>query len=202
MAARSLILLAVLLSGPLSAQRTDDDWERSLETYWAEKGSEFRDSTTSPLLRADREAFQGIQRYKSDTNFVVIARFKAREGPEFGMPTTTDRRPVYRSIGILSFRLKGRKCRLHVYRNRDLTLKPQYANHLFVPFTDATNGDETYGGGRYIDLEGPLGKEVVLDFNRAYNPYCAYGGRYSCPIPPPENHLDLGVEAGEKAFKH
>ena len=87
-------------------------------------------------------------------------------------------------------------------RNIDLSKKPGYANYLFVPITDLTNGEETYGGGRYIDLRGPLGKVVELDFNKAYNPYCAYGGKYSCPIPPIENHLGLRIEAGVKAFAH
>lgn len=65
-----------------------------------------------------------------------------------------------------------------------------------MPFTDLTSGEESYGGGRYLDLDGPLGEEVELDLNRAYNPYCAYGGAYSCPIPPPENHLEVAVRAG------
>jgi uncharacterized protein len=195
-------LFACLLMQPLVAQPDADAWERSLEAYWAEKEATFRDSATSPLLPSDRLAFQHLERFGPDPSYRVTARFKAREGPEFGMPTTTDRRPVYRSVGTLTFRLNGRRQRLHVYRNRDLTQRPEYANHLFVPFTDASNGVSTYGGGRYIDLEGPLAAEVELDLNRAYNPYCAYGGRYSCPIPPPENHLELVVEAGEKAFEH
>jgi uncharacterized protein (DUF1684 family) len=79
---------------------------------------------------------------------------------------------------------------------------PKYKNYLFVPFKDMTNGKETYGGGRYLDLETTdiQNDSVILDFNKAYNPYCAYSNGYSCPIPPKENHLAVSIEAGEKTF--
>ena len=118
------------------------------------------------------------------------------------MRTSGTRTPSYRSMGTLTFRLGGAERHLTVYQNIDLVRNPTYANHLFVPFTDLTNGETTYGGGRYLELEGPLGETVDLDLNRAYNPYCAYGGAYSCPIPPAENHLEVAVEAGVKAFAH
>ena len=118
------------------------------------------------------------------------------------MRTTTDRTPTYQPIGTLEFRLAGKKQRLTVYRSPPLSAKPEYAHSLFVPFTDLTNGAATYGGGRYLDLTGPLGPTVDLDFNKAYNPYCAYGGKYSCPLPPVENHLQVPVTAGVKAFTH
>ena len=103
-------------------------------------------------------------------------------------------------MGTLHFTLNGTDEQLTVFQNIDLSRLEDYRNYLFVPFTDLTNGEQTYGGGRYLDLEGPLGDTVELDFNRAYNPYCAYGGRYSCPIPPQENHLEVSVEAG--VLKH
>jgi uncharacterized protein (DUF1684 family) len=80
---------------------------------------------------------------------------------------------------------------------------PTYKNYLFVPFKDLSSGKETYGGGRYLDFETTAIKEdlVILDFNKAYNPYCAFSSGFSCPIPPKENHLNVRVEAGEKNFK-
>jgi uncharacterized protein (DUF1684 family) len=82
------------------------------------------------------------------------------------------------------------------------SLKPgaKYKNHIFVPFTDLTTGSESYGGGRYVDLELPFSDKVIIDFNRAYNPYCAYNHKYSCAIPPEENHLNVAIKAGVKAF--
>lgn len=196
-------ILLVLLGSVVSARAQVGDsaaWRQGLASYWAEIDSAFADSAHSPLLPPDREHFTQLERFAPDPAYVVRARFRAGEGEPFGMATTTDRLPMYRAIGRLTFKLHGRNCRLTVYRNIALAERPEYANHLFVPFTDPTNGETTYGGGRYIDLEGPLGKEVVLDLNRAYNPYCAYGGRYSCPIPPAENHLPVPVSAGVLKF--
>jgi hypothetical protein len=79
---------------------------------------------------------------------------------------------------------------------------PEYSKSLFVPFTDMTNGESTYGGGRYLDMEIPEGQTLVLNFNKAYNPLCHYNKKYSCPIPPRENDLDFKVEAGVKKFEH
>ena len=77
---------------------------------------------------------------------------------------------------------------------------PEYIDYLFLPFTDNSNGEESYTGGRYLDLQIPENDKIILDFNQAYNPYCAYSGRYSCPIPPSENHISFPVLAGVKAF--
>jgi uncharacterized protein (DUF1684 family) len=79
-----------------------------------------------------------------------------------------------------------------------LKKQKEYKKYLFIPFRDLTSGKESYGGGRYIDTEIPAGETLILDFNRAYNPYCAYSHRYSCPIPPEENTLKVEIRAGEK----
>ena len=147
-------------------------------------------------------SFTELERYAPDPNFRVNARFRPKTSKSFGMRTTTDRLPTYQAVGLLRFELLGRRQRLTVFRNIELSTRSGFENYLFVPFTDPTNGETTYGGGRYIDLQGPLEKIVELDMNKAYNPYCAYGGRYSCPIPPKENHLKVPVEAGVKAFDH
>ena len=199
---RTWVAFTLAMPALLCAQSVDPAWLAGLASYWAEIEATYADSVKSPLPMEDRPSFIGLPRYAPDPRYRVVAKFRAREGKEFGMPTTTDRRPSYRSVGTLTFILEGRKHRLTVYRNRDLAQRPEYADHLFLPFMDLTNGEATYGGGRYLDLEGPLGREVELDFNRAYNPYCAYGGRYSCPIPPAENHLKVRVEAGVLAPDH
>ena len=199
---RSWFVIAGLLAGSLAmAQPAPLEAERlaALEAYWAGIEAKFRDPATSPLPKEEQAGFHGLERFAPDAHYLVEARFKPKAGADFGMATTTDRRPVYRSMGQLHFKLHGRKLRLTVYQNRELARDPGHANYLFVPFTDLTNGEETYGGGRYLDLQGPLGKTVALDLNRAYNPYCAYGGRYSCPVPPAVNHLPVRVEAGVKA---
>jgi uncharacterized protein (DUF1684 family) len=197
---QQLFLFAMVWAGVLPAQ-DEAAWRDSLAAYWAHIEAGFREPGHSPLSPDDRARFSGLERYAPDARYRVKARYKAKEGSPFSMRTTTDRTPQYVAVGVLHFKLMGVKERLTVYRNVDPGRKPGYEQHLFVPFTDLTNGAETYGGGRYLDLIAPLGREVEVDLNRAYNPYCAYGGRYSCPVPPLENHLELRVEAGVKAFQ-
>ncbi len=199
---RLLLLLGMLPAFAAMGQSPDPVWQDSLQGYWDRINAEYRDTAHTPLRPEDREHFTELERFAPDERYRVTARFKPRKGKAFAMPTTTDRLPMYEPVGQLTFTLLGRKEQLTVYRNIDLSKRPEYVNYLFVPFTDLTNGDSTYGGGRYLDLTGPLATGVELDFNRAYNPYCAYGGRYSCPIPPAENHLEVAVEAGVKAFAH
>ncbi len=164
--------------------------------------AEFKDATKSPLKDKDRKDFKGLDFFKVDSTYVVTAKFERTpyETP-FEMKTTTERLPVYVKYGIITFKLKGNDYRLNVYQNQDLMKKEGYDDYLFLPFLDDTNSEETYGGGRYIDLTAPEADELVIDFNKAYNPYCAYNEKYSCPIVPRDNYLDLKVEAGVKNFQ-
>ena len=164
--------------------------------------AEFKDASKSPLKDKDRKDFKGLDFFKVDSTYVVTAIFERtpNETP-FEMKTTTERLPVYVKYGIITFNLKGNDYQLNVYQNHDLMKKEGYDDYLFLPFLDDTNGEETYGGGRYIDLTAPEADELVIDFNTAYNPYCAYNEKYSCPIVPRDNYLDLKVEAGVKNFQ-
>ncbi|HNR54241.1 MAG TPA: DUF1684 domain-containing protein [Flavobacteriales bacterium] len=197
---RSIVLFAMIgLQGVVAAQ-SESKWLEGLERYWAAIDSAYRDTVHSPLPKEERGHFTQLPRFQADKAFRVNARYEPVTGEVFGMKTSTEREPKYQPMGILHFTLEGVEEQLTVYRNIDLSRLDGYRNYLFVPFTDLTNGESTYGGGRYLDLEGPLGNAVELDFNRAYNPYCAYGGSYSCPIPPLENHLEVAVRAG--VLKH
>ena len=114
------------------------------------------------------------------------------------MPTSTERKAIYRRYGYLEFTFEDQLYRLTVYQNVASKRKTTYEGDLFIPFRDATSSNETYGGGRYLDLKIPSSSNVIIDFNLAYNPYCAYSPRYSCPIPPEENTLPIPIRAGEK----
>jgi uncharacterized protein (DUF1684 family) len=116
------------------------------------------------------------------------------------MATTTDREPVYRPYAKIRFKKDGMKGKLTVYQSPEISAMPGYEDYLFLPFTDLTNGIETYGGGRYLELRIVDLENGWIDFNYAYNPYCAYNHKYSCPIPPMDNHLNFRLEAGVKAF--
>ena len=197
---RQLLTVVLLVLVGTSVAQSEAKWLAGLEAYWAGVDSAYRDTLHSPLPKEDRSGFTSLPRFTTDRSYLVEARFVPDVGEVFGMKTTTEREPKYQQVGTLHFTVGGTEQRLTVYKNIDLSRLDDYRNYLFVPFTDLTNGETTYGGGRYIDLEGPLGETVELDFNRAYNPYCAYGGRYSCPIPPPDNHLEVAVKAG--VLKH
>lgn len=160
-------------------------------------------SDKGPLKPGDRASFKGLPFYPIDTSFRVLAKFeRAGKVKPFKMKTTTSSRPVYELYGKLYFEMGGKKCTLNVYQSHRLRAMVLYKDHLFLAFTDQTSGNETYGGGRFLDLTIPKTDEVVLDFNKAYNPYCAYNSRYSCPIPPKENFLDLKITAGVKYSGH
>jgi uncharacterized protein (DUF1684 family) len=175
------------------------------ETEWQKKiNAEYKDATTSPLKKKDLKEFKGLDFFKFDSLYVVTAKLKRTPDSKwFEMKTTTDRKSKERVFGILTFAIKGKSFQLNVYQGEELMKTQAYRDYLFLPFLDNTNGDESYGGGRYIDLAIPEGDSVIIDFNTAYNPYCAYNEKFSCPIVPRENYLDIDVKAGVKAFdKH
>ena len=162
---------------------------------------EFADAKTSPLTPQDRATFKSLAFYPANKTFFVKATLVKIENEQpFEMKTTSDRKPLYVKYGELSFVLKGRSFKLNVYRNIELSKKEEYKDYLFLPFSDATSGNESYIGGRYIDLRIPAGNTIAIDFNTAYNPYCAYNSQYSCPKVPLENDLDIAIEAGVKSF--
>ncbi len=169
------------------------------EEFRHELNAEYADSAKSPLTKEDFNSFTGLPFFEIDTNYHVVAEFeRAKKSKSFKMKTTTDRRPVYEIYGTVTFTLSGKDVKLNVYQSHRLREMEQYKNDLFLPFTDLSNGAESYGGGRFIDLEIPEGTTIEIDFNQAYNPYCAYSTRYSCPIPPKGNFIDLSVLAGVK----
>ena len=163
---------------------------------------EFKDPEASPLPDRYRKNFEGLDFFAPDTNYVVKAKFeRTPEALPFLMPTTTGENSEESVYGIAHFDLNGKSHQLEIYQNKELMLQDRYKEYLFLPFTVQTNGEETDTGGRYIDLSIPAGDTIIIDFNRAYNPYCAYNKKYSCPIVPSVNALDTKILAGVKAFK-
>lgn len=175
--------------------------KKAAEAFQKNLNQEFADAEKSPLTEEDLAVFKTLDFFPIDENFIVEATFaKSKNEKSFAMKTTTDRAPLYVKYGEISFVLNGNNFKLNVYQNLELVKKPGFKNHLFLPFSDLTSGNETYIGGRYIDLEIPKGKTIIIDFNQAYNPYCAYNYKYSCPIVPLENDLATHINAGVKKF--
>lgn len=193
----------LFLLGLLMAFGCNQPKERLLgeNKFQQELNAEFKDASKSPLKKKDRKDFKSLDFFKVDSSFVVEATFeRAIDEKPFKMKTTTDRLPEYVKYGEIAFDLKGENYRLNVYQNLDLKDDDGFEDYLFLPFLDDTNGDESYGGGRYIDLKIPEGNTMIIDFNTAYNPYCAYNEKYSCPIVPRQNYIDQEVRAGVKVF--
>jgi len=173
------------------------------ETEWQKKmNADFKDASKSPLKDKDRKAFKSLEFFSVDSAFVVKAHLtRTPDEVPFKMPTTTSRMPMYVKYGELNFSIKGEDYKLNIYQNLELLTEAGYEDYLFLPFMDKTNGKSTYAGGRYVESRIQEGDTLNIDFNTAYNPYCAYNEKYSCPIVPNENYIDVEVTAGVKVFK-
>ncbi len=173
--------------------------------YQQELNASYKDASKSPLKKKDLKNFKGLDFFPVDSSFIVNAELtKTINAPTFEMATTTDRKPLYKEYGILKFNLKGKDCALRIYQSQDDFRGEKYKEYLFLPFTDNTSGEESYGGGRYMDVlttDEKADGTISLDFNNTYNPYCAYNDKYSCPLTPRKNHLDIEIKAGIKVFK-
>jgi uncharacterized protein len=172
--------------------------KQSIQAFQSELNHEYREAETSPLNPEKLKNFKGLLFFPVNLNFTVQAKLTITpEAAFFKMMTSSNQVRDYRQYGILTFTLSEKEFVLPVYQSQQLMKTEEYANYLFCPFTDLSNGKETYAAGRYIDLRMPTdGDVVLLDFNKAYNPLCAYSNRYSCPIVPKENHLAIEIPVG------
>lgn len=195
-----LAFFTLIVSSNLHAQSYDDE----IKDFQKELNQSYSDSKESPLPPKERKKFKGHDFYPANEKFRVTAKLNKAINPVlFQMQTSTSRLPTYEKYGVATFEIDGIEYSLTIYLSRETQQKEEYKDYLFLPFTDLTNGTETYSGGRYIDLRIPSGDTIVIDFNKAYNPYCAYSSMYSCPVPPAENNLDVSITAGIKlASKH
>lgn len=166
-----------------------------------QKDAELQSGEKSPIPENEKANFRKLKYYKPKTSYRKIAAFtRYDQAAHFLMKTTTERLPEYSLYGIIRFKHMGKDYSLNVYQNIELVKKPGFEKHLFVPFNDQTNGKATYSGGRFLDITETDADTLVIDFNTAYNPYCAYNHKYSCPIPPEENNLLIKIKAGEKKW--
>jgi uncharacterized protein (DUF1684 family) len=156
----------------------------------------------SPLEHGERDGFSGLNYYEENRAFVFEATVEhfPEDEPLVVMQTSTGDSREYRRWGRFSFEVEGQTVSLTIYSDAE-------GYDLFLPFKDKSNGEETYGAGRYMDnnrpgLRLPDENRVIVDFNFCYNPWCAYSEYYSCPLPPRENWLPVAIRAGEKNYSH
>ena len=177
-----------------------DDYVRQVEAMRRAKDEAFRTDPRSPVPRHARPTFKGLRHYPPDPAWRFAARLLRHEKPrEVVMQASDGAAKHYLNVGHFDLPLAGSKVALQAYLRADLS-GHGHAEPLFIPFRDKTSGKETYGAGRYLEADplDPRGDEYVVDFNLAYNPFCAYDDAYSCPFPPPENWLQVPVTAGER----
>jgi uncharacterized protein len=172
----------------------------AVRRFRADKDDYYRTANGSPVPADERAAFAGIPYFPVDESYIVdeltLEPYDGDEPVRFEIPTTDGRlRPAERA-GVFRFELVGSPQRLTAYRTFGADGEPH--DSLFVPFLDATSGTDTYGAGRYLDLEPDDDGTWTLDFNLAYHPSCVFDPRFSCPLTPAENRLGLRVEAGER----
>ncbi len=173
-----------------------DSYKDELIKFRVEKDEFFRNSPESPL--ADRETFKQLHYYSPDQAYRILAEIELIDDTtRLKVGRTDGTNEFMRRYAFATFQLRGEKHKLLLLKSEQELSESQ----LFLPFTDKTNGVDTYGGGRYLDVEWKEGTtKLMLDFNFAYNPFCAYNTSYSCPIPPSQNHLPIPIRAGERSF--
>ena len=173
--------------------------------YQIALNSVFKDASVSPLKKKDLKNFNGLAFFPIDSSFIIKASFTKKENAtSFVMKTTTDRIAMYKEYGVINFLLKGKNYEMTIYQSDEDSQNEKRKNRLFLPFTDATSGNTSYGGGRYMDLTATDIDEdqtIEINFNNTYNPYCVYNEKYSCTLTPKKNHVDTEITAGIKDFK-
>jgi uncharacterized protein (DUF1684 family) len=188
-----------------SCGSSKDSYTQEIEAAQNELNEFYLNPKTSPLKTEELIAFKkqgGHAFYRIDSAFKVKAKLIKHVNPDtVYMPTSSEKIKSFLKSYSAQFKLNSKSYTLSLYQNIKLMNDPDHQDYLFLPFKDMTTGKETYGGGRYIDLEMPTSNEISIDFNKAYHPYCAYTKGYSCPVPPAENYVELPLEAGIKLRK-
>jgi len=194
-------LFSLLLLVNISLLRAQEVQSETSKDFQDNLNKEYANREESPLTEEDFKNFIGLDFYPISNKYIVEAQFKrTADEKKFKMKTTGTRLPEYIKYGELSFSLDGKQFKLNLYQNIELSKKAGFEDYLFLPFSDLSCGKQTYIGGRYIDMRIPKGTTAVIDFNKAYNPYCAYNHKYSCPIVPLDNDLATEILAGVKKF--
>jgi len=201
---KRVILLSCLFLVIVSCKKKALSYSDEVKQFQYKLNVEYSNPETSPLTKEDLQNFKSLSFFPIDKKYKVIASLQyTPNSPTMEMQTTSTEIQLYKKFAVASFQLDGKQFKLNLYRSQELMNNPEYDDYLFLPFNDLSNGKTTYGGGRFIDLKLPPknAKTITIDFNKAYNPYCAYSHRFSCPIPPKENTLEVEILAGVKAYK-
>jgi len=196
----SILLLAGKSALPLNKEEENpmERREEKLKVFREKRDRFFKQDPHSPLKETDRKRFKNLLYYPIDLKYTMVGsieKYPTEPKPIYvNLPTNKEREKKYVKYGRFKFKLEGKEYILQIYR-------PLGEGELFLPFKDKTSETETYRMGRYLNIEPMPGGKVLIDFNRAYNPFCEFNEKYTCPFAPKENWLDIEIRAGEKRFK-
>lgn len=193
---RTLTILFLFFNLSAFAQSYSAQIAKHRESY----KQDFVKDSYAPLKEKD---LKNLHFYDADSLFKVSATIEILQNEKvFKMPTYDGTSKEFYRFAKITFNLNDKPITMTLFKSIALAKNVAYKDLLFLPFTDETNGKETYGGGRYIDLSSKaiIDNKIEVDFNKAYNPYCAYSDGYRCPVPPEENDLQVEVKAGEKLY--
>lgn len=193
----TLVVITIIMVYSFQGGETAAEYVERIKEVREEKNDHFKTSEESPLSDEMKQQFDKLTYFTPDPAYKVTARLRPINSQKLMvLPTSDGKEKKYVRYAMASFSLQGKELQVLLLKS----MEDDNPDRLFLPFKDKTNGDETYGGGRYLDLELRRENQITIDFNLAYNPYCAYSSGYSCPLPPSENYLDIPVPAGEKSF--
>ena len=194
---KKCLLLFLLLPVFFLSQKISKE-ESEIKKFQRELNAEYRNPKETPLRGDNFTNFKAHPFFPVNLKYRVVAEFtKTEDAQPFDLPTSSGKTKAYQEYGKAVFTLDGKPYTLTIYQSLDLIKQEKYRDYLFLPFRDTTNGKETYGGGKYMDLTIPKGDTIILDFNKSYQPYCAYNAYdYNCPIVPEENRLPVEIRAG------
>lgn len=193
----SLLFLVVSIFGFSQSKKQQI---AEIQKFQKELNAEYLNAKETPLRGENFKKFKKHPFFPINLNYSVDATFtKTNSAKPFELPTSSGKTKTYQEYGKVTFILNEKPYTLTLYQSLSLMKKEEYRDYLFLPFRDETNGKETYGGGKYLDLKIPKTNKIILDFNKSYQPYCAYNANdYNCPIVPEENWLQVRIEAGVK----
>jgi uncharacterized protein (DUF1684 family) len=194
-----VFILILAFGNQLSAQDTLS-YAYQIEQHREHYKQDFIKDERSPLKEAE---LAYLRFFEPDSTYAIAADFELTpDAKPFEMATYSGMLKPYQKYGVFTFKIDSTEHQLAVYRSLRLAKLPGFKDYLFLPFRDWTNGETTYGGGRYLDFKTTdiVDGKMILDFNKCYNPWCHYSDGYNCPIPPKENHLEVEILAGERNF--
>src|SRR4030042_1819222 len=200
----SFLCLLLLLNGKVNLSLSKEEEnpmerrEEELKTFREKRDRFFKEGSQSPLKEGDRKKFKGLSYYPIDLKYAMVGimdRYPTEPKPLYvTLPTNKETGRKYVKYGRFKFRWEGKMHTLQIYR-------PLGGGELFLPFKDKTSETETYPKGRYLSVEPMPGGKVLIDFNRAVNPFCQFNEKYTCPYAPEENWMNIVIGAGEKRFR-